>query len=595
MKRATLLKGFVVLAAVVSMAACSGCGGGGSGGGGGGGDVDPAVCGGATKGCITGSVTDSTGTAIADADVTIMPVAGAQVIKTASGTALATANAQGWYTADGIDEGERIICFSATGYFETCRTVTVIGTSTTNVTPVAILSKGTALTVTNVNSGVAGANTQSTTGAAIDFNVADSVCDASGAVVAGDIDCYMTPIDVTTDAGLALAPGNFQALQADGTTRGMMLSSAMFSISCEQGGADVQICSGKTAQVDIPIYGTDAACNDRSDPDVNPATIASWRFDEATGIWNEYSTGTLAINCGTVAPGTAGANQYYRGDIDHMSWINGDKYVDDTCLSGTVIGSAGGNANALTTIRCYGRGWQNEVYAGADGAFCVPVPVGRAYTCTAGDSTRWLDTADNKTGTAPATAVDFPVASCPAANCTDIGEFIFAAPVVTTTLTWGAAPSDLDSHFVPEGGTQIYYGNKDPLESVILEKGSLTGSPYIALDTDDTSSYGPEVTTALSQAADGTYRFCVRNYSGEAGGGLCASSAQVRVTIPNSGSGSVTVAETRSVPTTCPSGSNLLWQVYELVIADGIVTTYTNLDTIVDSSSATSAATDCFQ
>jgi hypothetical protein len=595
MKRNKLLKGLVVLTAIVSMAAVASCGGSSSSGGGG--EVDPAVCGGAALGCATGSVMQSDGSAWDATDpavtVSIMPVvAGAQVIKAASGTTLADANAQGWFTADNIDEGERVICFSATGYFEICKTVTIIGANTTAITPVPLLSKGTAMTVVNVNSGAAAPIGNTTTGAGLRFDVADSVCDASGTVVTGDIDCFITPIDTTTDAGLALSPGNFRAVRTDGTTTGMMISSAMMAVSCEQDGADVQICAGKTAGVRIPIYGDDTACNNA---DTNPLTIDGWRYDEATGIWVEYDTVDFTINCGGTAPGTTGADQYYEGLVDHFSWINGDKLVDDTCLSGTVIGSTGGNANALTTVRCYGSGWQNEVYAGTDGAFCAPVPVGRSYTCTAGDSTRWLDAADVITGTAPATVVEFPVASCPADGCTDIGEFIFAEPVATTTLTWGALPSDLDSHFIPEGGTQIYYGNLDMNKFMTLEKGSLTSSPYISLDTDDTSSYGPEVTTALSQAADGTYRFCVRNYSGETAGGLCASSAQVRVYMPNTGSGSVSVSETLDVPTSCPSGEHLLWQVYEITLAGGIVTSYETLGTIVDSASPTTTATECFE
>ena len=135
---------------------------------------------------------------------------------------------------------------------------------------------------------------------------------------------------------------------------------------------------------------------------------------------------------------------------------------------------------------------------------------------------------------------------------------------MSTTLTWGALPSDLDSHFgTSDAGTNIYFANKDADDNAVLDltKGSLTSSPYIALDTDDVTSYGPEVTSVMPDVANGTYRFCVRNFTGESGGGLCDSSAKVRVEIPSQGGDSVNVAQTRSVPTTCPSGSYLLWQV----------------------------------
>lgn len=585
MRKAWVLGAVAVLA--LSLAAC----GGGGGGGGGGGDVDPTVCGGATQGCITGSVTDANGTAIASATITLQSGAAAQVIK--AETDLATANEQGWFTASGIEEGERVVCFTATGYIKTCRTVTIDGTETTRIPPVSLVSRGTAQTVTNVNSGAAGWTTDATTGGGIDFNQANSVCDADGTAVTGDIECYIAPVDVTTEAGLALAPQNFRATAADGST-GMMISSAMMAIECEQNGTAVNLCTGKTASVRIPIYGSDTNCNDT---DVNPATILGWRFDEATGAWVQYDTGNFAITCG----GTGTGSQWYTGTVDHLTWINGDRLVDDACLTGTVVGSAGGSGSALTTVRCWGSGWTNTVTANADGTFCVPVPVSRTYTCTAGDSSRWLDAADQKTGTAPATAVDFPVATCPADGCEDIGEFIFASPIMTSTLTWGASPSDLDSHFVREGAesSQIYYGDRDTaldaeMADVLMNKGSLTGEPYIYLDTDDITSYGPEVTTMLEQAADGTYRFCVRNYSGEAGGGLCDSSARVRVSVPNTAG--VRVEEDRAVPTSCPTSTSghLLWQVFEITVSNGTVTSYENLDSVVDSASSSTAGTDCF-
>ena len=99
----------------------------------------------------------------------------------------------------------------------------------------------------------------------------------------------------------------------------------------------------------------------------------------------------------------------------------------------------------------------------------------------------------------------------------------------------------------------------------------------------------------MPDVADGTYRFCVRNFSGESSGGLCDSSAKVRVEIPSQGGDSVNVAQTRNVPSSCPSGSNLLWQVFEVQITDGVVTNYQTLDNIVDSESPSSVPSECFE
>ncbi|MFH1422137.1 MAG: carboxypeptidase regulatory-like domain-containing protein [Planctomycetota bacterium] len=93
-------------------------------------------------------------------------------------------------------------------------------------------------------------------------------------------------------------------------------------------------------------------------------------------------------------------------------------------------------------------------------------------------------------------------------------------------LTWGATPSDLDSHLTcPVSGSierfHIYYANK----------GSIDTSPYVALDLDDITSYGPETTT-IYQQIDGIYRFSIHDYSNKYSASsyaLSNSGAQIRV------------------------------------------------------------------
>lgn len=90
-------------------------------------------------------------------------------------------------------------------------------------------------------------------------------------------------------------------------------------------------------------------------------------------------------------------------------------------------------------------------------------------------------------------------------------------------LTWGAAPSDLDSHLTgpTSGGTRfhVYYAASTYSEG---------GIPYAELDADDTSSFGPETTTIHVQIP-GVYRFSVHNWSGGGSLVLSNSGAQVRV------------------------------------------------------------------
>ncbi|NPD45281.1 MULTISPECIES: PKD domain-containing protein [unclassified Lentimicrobium] len=87
-------------------------------------------------------------------------------------------------------------------------------------------------------------------------------------------------------------------------------------------------------------------------------------------------------------------------------------------------------------------------------------------------------------------------------------------------VNWGANPSDLDSHVrTPEiegSAHHIYYSNK----------GSATSAPWVALDHDVTSGYGPETTT-IYQFFNGVYHFYIYKYAGT--GEITTSDAVVQI------------------------------------------------------------------
>ncbi|MDP8241133.1 MAG: carboxypeptidase regulatory-like domain-containing protein [Candidatus Hatepunaea meridiana] len=104
-------------------------------------------------------------------------------------------------------------------------------------------------------------------------------------------------------------------------------------------------------------------------------------------------------------------------------------------------------------------------------------------------------------------------------------------------LTWGADPSDLDSHLKTPFNTpfdHVYFGSP----------GSSDSPPYVTLDHDVTNGNGPETMT-IHRLSDGTYRYYVHNYS--VNGDLAGCGAQVAiyneggllqtVTVPGEGGG----------------------------------------------------------
>ena len=119
-------------------------------------------------------------------------------------------------------------------------------------------------------------------------------------------------------------------------------------------------------------------------------------------------------------------------------------------------------------------------------------------------------------------------------------------------LTWDELPSDLDSHFtgpdalVADSRFHVYYSGT---------------SPQANLDTDDTSSFGPEVMSLL-QAEPGTYVYSIHNYSGEAAGPIKSSGAIIRAFVPG-GFREFAVADASGDVT----DGNGVWRVFKFTIS----------------------------
>ncbi len=127
-------------------------------------------------------------------------------------------------------------------------------------------------------------------------------------------------------------------------------------------------------------------------------------------------------------------------------------------------------------------------------------------------------------------------------------------------LSWGATPSDLDSHIqVPKatsGTTEISYRNRS-------EEGT-------ALDVDDAGGFGPETIT-ISTANAGTYTYWVQDYSNKGSDtstALANSGAEVKV-YNSSG-----LAKTFTVPNT--AGDK--WNVFTMDGTTGAITTVNTID-----------------
>lgn len=138
---------------------------------------------------------------------------------------------------------------------------------------------------------------------------------------------------------------------------------------------------------------------------------------------------------------------------------------------------------------------------------------------------------------------------------------------IRIVLTWGETPSDLDSHLVGPGINGGERFHTAFYQRTYYADGTYdsNSSKYVAdLDYDDTTSYGPEVTT-IHMLRPGEYYFFVHDYSNgssETSTEMAHSAATVKVYKGSSG----TPISTFNVE---PSSSGTYWNVFKLTIGSG--------------------------
>ncbi len=481
--------------------------------------------------CQAGSVQNSAGV------LSCNPVGGVKLA--INGAASVTANEQGYFTVESAPAGDRVsVCFSAANFADRCRNVAIRAGQAVQMSPTELLAVGS-------TASLGGAQGQLTAGNATATIGPSAICKADRTTpVTGAITCSLTPLDASSSADLTLAPGSYLGTTGSGDPV-QLASGGMLDITCTEDGTGdkVNVCQGKSVHLRIPIT---ANCADGAR---FPDPMDSWGFEQATGLWKKEAS--FAKTC-------AGSSGYYEGDATHFSYWNADQVIQTTCLSGTVKGPTGLAVDGARVV-CQGTSFQgsSEAYTGADGTFCVPVMKGGQVSCSA-----------EKGGFAVAAPVAVTAQNTAAAcggSCQSIGLLTLSDPLLQITLTWGELPSDLDSYWVPQGyasapNTMIWFGNRS----------DLSVAPFVALDTDDTSSFGPEITTAMPTVQPGKYRFCIHNYSGETGGPIAASGARVQI----AGAG---LAQLFTVPTANPTAAEV-WRVLELNIAASGAVTLTTLD-----------------
>jgi uncharacterized protein YfaP (DUF2135 family) len=443
---------------------------------------------------------DSTGLGIAGVTVSV-------------GSLSTTTAADGSYSLLGLTAGGRVtVVFASSSYAEGVRIASVVADASTDVQ--ARLVKVGATGTVPVTGG--GTVTVPSSTAQVTLS-ANSVQRADGSIPTGNITVNLTPINPAVDT--TLMPGDFLTSTGSGNVP-IESFGALNVVLTDSTGAALNLRSGQTATIRIPLASRNAT---------TPSTIPLFYFNTSTGLWVEEGTATLF---------GSGSSAYYEGTVSHFTTWNADQVYNTIIVHGCMKNAAGvAVANALVSSDGIDYSGTSAVYTDASGNFSLPIRSNSQATIVGVSSGFLTNTVRNTASVSDITLAD----------CLSLGQ---SGAGITMKLTWGALPSDLDSHLITPAGDHVFYS----------AKGALIAVPFANLDVDDTSSYGPEVVT-ITKLMVGTYKYTVHNYSEYGDGPIASSGARVELNIPGQAVRLITP------PSTGESSNTNFWNLFEFDVS----------------------------
>jgi hypothetical protein len=233
---------------------------------------------------VAGIVTDSTGAALSGVEVT-------------AGSCTATTSSNGSFMFTLSPTSNLVLSYSKTGYLRSSKQVTFTSNTTSNV--LAALMPAAATIPLNATTGgmVTGTGGSSLTADAGVF------VDATGKPVSGSVDVSLMPLSPAVQGELAAYPGTLAGSKS-GASPTLRHTYGVLDVTVSQNGQPVQVASGQTVTVEIPVVGSGTM----------PATQDLWSYNMATAIW-DYE-GTAQLNGST-----------YTAQLSHFSYHNIDAKV----------------------------------------------------------------------------------------------------------------------------------------------------------------------------------------------------------------------------------------------------------------------------
>lgn len=258
------------------------------------------------------NITDTSGVPVESVSITVLKADSSNKV---SAEVVSTGNGK-YEVSDIPEQTDLVLQLYKFGYSSQIKPLTTLsaGTITTAYQTVMIKQQGPISFSVDTDAQINGKH-----GARVEVS-ASAFVDQNGNLVSGDIELHMTPVDVSTAAGIQAFPGSFSGILDDGSLTPIIVSFGTTEYNFSQNGEALQLAPGQSAEIDMPMY---IANYPNGDAINSGDEIPLWYLNETTGIWQQEGTGVVIIN--TASP----VGLSMRATVSHFTWWNTDMYPGD--------------------------------------------------------------------------------------------------------------------------------------------------------------------------------------------------------------------------------------------------------------------------
>lgn len=322
---------------------------------------------------------------------------------------------------------------------------------------------------------------------------ANSLVRTDSQPIVGNISINITPINSILN--IHQLPDELVAVDSSGQRQQIESFGAMIINATDANNANVVLKSGSLATIRIPVISRTASL---------PATTPLYVYDAVKGYWVVDGSNMLTLSAD---------GKYYTGTTTQFGTVSAAAVYQTVTVTGCLAdGNVAGDKYRLQNVPVSLEGVDYSGYSTAitnnNGEFTITARANSTVVVAA-----QLGRSISNSNKITVTTNNYSMSPC--LQMTNLSNN------VSVKLTWGALPKDIDSHLFTPSGTLVSY----------LNKGSLSATPYVYLDVDDTTSYGPEIVT-LRRLMVGDYHYVVHNYSSTNNPGITDSPTRVELNTP---------------------------------------------------------------